>query len=93
MLGQVQIDPRLREGGDNGVPLVLSDPDAGAAKELRTIADKLDRRSRGLAACPRHQPQGPVTRDEKAPPDVRRGLRRTDQVASLSKGASRRSAG
>ncbi|MFB4310537.1 Mrp/NBP35 family ATP-binding protein [Actinomadura sp. GTD37] len=49
MLGQVQIDPRLREGGDNGVPLVLSDPDAGAAKELRTIADKLGGRSRGLA--------------------------------------------
>ena len=49
VLGQVQIDPRLREGGDNGVPLVLSDPDAGAAKELRTIADKLAGRSRGLA--------------------------------------------
>ncbi|MFD0683155.1 Mrp/NBP35 family ATP-binding protein [Actinomadura fibrosa] len=49
LLGQVQIDPRLREGGDNGVPLVLADPDAGAAKELRTIADKLAGRSRGLA--------------------------------------------
>ncbi|TDD95664.1 Mrp/NBP35 family ATP-binding protein [Actinomadura rubrisoli] len=49
LLGQVQIDLRLREGGDNGVPLVLSDPDAGAAKELRTIADKLAGRSRGLA--------------------------------------------
>ncbi|WP_396454638.1 Mrp/NBP35 family ATP-binding protein [Actinomadura sp.] len=49
MLGQVQIDPRLREGGDSGLPLVLSDPDAGAAKELRTIADKLAGRSRGLA--------------------------------------------
>ena len=49
MLGQVQIDPRLREGGDSGVPLVLSDPDAGAAKELRTIADTLAGRSRGLA--------------------------------------------
>ncbi|QKW34330.1 Mrp/NBP35 family ATP-binding protein [Actinomadura sp. NAK00032] len=49
LLGQVQIDPRLREGGDNGTPLVLSDPDAGAAKELRTIADKLAGRSRGLA--------------------------------------------
>ncbi|RKS71873.1 ATP-binding protein involved in chromosome partitioning [Actinomadura pelletieri DSM 43383] len=49
LLGQVQIDPRLREGGDSGVPLVLSDPDAGAAKELRTIADDLASRSRGLA--------------------------------------------
>ncbi|GAA4240907.1 Mrp/NBP35 family ATP-binding protein [Actinomadura meridiana] len=49
VLGQVQIDPRLREGGDTGVPLVLSDPDAEAAKELRTIADTLAGRSRGLA--------------------------------------------
>ncbi|MCW2886673.1 MAG: ATP-binding protein involved in chromosome partitioning [Streptosporangiaceae bacterium] len=48
LLGQVPIDKRLREGGDEGVPLVLSDPDAAAAKELRTIADKLAGRSRGL---------------------------------------------
>ncbi|TDC46499.1 MRP family ATP-binding protein [Actinomadura sp. KC345] len=52
MLGQVQIDPRLREGGDEGKPLVLSDPDAGAAKELRTIADTLGGRTRGLAGMP-----------------------------------------
>ncbi|HEV7932983.1 MAG TPA: Mrp/NBP35 family ATP-binding protein [Actinomadura sp.] len=48
LLGQVPIDLRLREGSDNGVPLILSDPDAPAAKELRTIADKLAGRSRGL---------------------------------------------
>jgi ATP-binding protein involved in chromosome partitioning len=52
MLGQVPIDARLREGGDNGTPLVLSDPDAEAAKELRTIADKLAGRSRGLVGRP-----------------------------------------
>jgi ATP-binding protein involved in chromosome partitioning len=49
LLGQVPIDARLREGGDNGVPLVLADPDAEAAKELRTMADTLGGRSRGLA--------------------------------------------
>ncbi|WP_211245818.1 Mrp/NBP35 family ATP-binding protein [Actinomadura oligospora] len=49
VLGQVPIDVRLREGGDEGRPLVLSDPDAEAAKELRSIADKLGSRSRGLA--------------------------------------------
>lgn len=48
LLGQVPIDVRLREGGDNGIPLVLSDPDAAAAKELNSIADKLAGRSRGL---------------------------------------------
>jgi ATP-binding protein involved in chromosome partitioning len=48
LLGQVPIDLRLREGGDTGRPLVLDDPDSPAAKELRTIADKLSTRSRGL---------------------------------------------
>jgi ATP-binding protein involved in chromosome partitioning len=48
LLGQVPIDLRLREGGDDGRPLVLSDPDAPAAKELRTIADKISGRSRSL---------------------------------------------
>jgi ATP-binding protein involved in chromosome partitioning len=49
LLGQIPIDMRLREGGDRGVPLVLSDPDAPASKELRQIADRLGMRSRGLA--------------------------------------------
>jgi ATP-binding protein involved in chromosome partitioning len=49
LLGQVPIDVRLREGGDAGVPLVLSDPDSPAALALRKIADDLGARSRGLA--------------------------------------------
>ncbi|MEU5884896.1 Mrp/NBP35 family ATP-binding protein [Spirillospora sp. NPDC047279] len=49
LLGQIPIDPRLREGGDNGTPLVLSDPDSGAGKELRTIADRIGGRSRNLS--------------------------------------------
>ena len=48
LLGQVPIDVRLREGGDNGVPLVLTDPAAPAAKVLIGIADRLTVRSRGL---------------------------------------------
>ena len=52
LLGQVPIDVRLREGGDTGRPLVLDDPDAPAAKELRTIADNLSGRSRGLVGRP-----------------------------------------
>jgi ATP-binding protein involved in chromosome partitioning len=48
VLGQVPIDVRLREGADAGRPLVLDDPDSPAAKELRTIADKLSGRSRSL---------------------------------------------
>ncbi|HLH58644.1 MAG TPA: Mrp/NBP35 family ATP-binding protein [Streptosporangiaceae bacterium] len=49
LLGQVPIDVRLREGGDQGRPLVLTDPDSPAALELRKIADNLGSRARGLA--------------------------------------------
>jgi ATP-binding protein involved in chromosome partitioning len=49
LLGQVPIDTRLREGGDEGMPLVLSEPDSPAALELRKIADGLASRARGLA--------------------------------------------
>jgi ATP-binding protein involved in chromosome partitioning len=49
LLGQVPIDTRLREGGDKGMPLVLSDPAAPAALELTKIADNLGSRARGLA--------------------------------------------
>ena len=34
LLGQIPIDTRLRQGGDEGMPLVLSAPDAPAAQEL-----------------------------------------------------------
>ena len=49
LLGQVPIDPRLRQGGDQGLPLVLSDPDAPAARQIAAVADALASRSRGLA--------------------------------------------
>jgi ATP-binding protein involved in chromosome partitioning len=49
LLGQVPIDVGLREGGDAGVPLVLSNPDAPASATLRDIAGVLGGRARGLA--------------------------------------------
>src|SRR5580692_1343947 len=49
LLGQVPIDVRLREGGDRGVPLVLSDPESAAAQQLTGIANGMANRSRGLA--------------------------------------------
>jgi ATP-binding protein involved in chromosome partitioning len=49
LLGQVPLDPALVTAGDSGVPLVLSAPDSAAAQELRSIADKLTSRRRGLA--------------------------------------------
>jgi ATP-binding protein involved in chromosome partitioning len=52
LLGQVPLDPRLREGGDAGTPLVLTDPTAPSAEALRGVADKLAVRQRGLAGRP-----------------------------------------
>ena len=49
MLGQVPIDVRLREGGDNGTPLVLADPTSPAALQLAKVADSLASKGRGLA--------------------------------------------
>jgi ATP-binding protein involved in chromosome partitioning len=49
VLGEVPIDTRLREAGDAGLPLVLSDPDSPAAQQLRKIAEDLAGRTRSLA--------------------------------------------
>ncbi|UYM06165.1 Mrp/NBP35 family ATP-binding protein [Solicola gregarius] len=49
VLAQVPLDPKLREGGDNGTPIVLSDPGSVAAQELTRVAKTLGGRSRGLA--------------------------------------------
>ncbi|NAZ84292.1 P-loop NTPase [Kineococcus sp. R8] len=52
LLGQVPMDIALREGGDGGVPVVLSHPDSPAAVALRDVARGLARRPRGLAGRP-----------------------------------------
>ena len=49
VLANIPFDVRLREGGDNGSPLVLSDPDSPAATVLRELAATLGKRPRGLA--------------------------------------------
>ncbi|MDE3064128.1 MAG: Mrp/NBP35 family ATP-binding protein [Acidobacteriota bacterium] len=38
LLAQVPLDPRLREGGDVGAPLVVSDPDAEASRAFADLA-------------------------------------------------------
>ena len=49
LLGQVPLDTRLREGGDEGTPIVLSEPESGAGKALSDIAGKLFTRRESLA--------------------------------------------
>jgi ATP-binding protein involved in chromosome partitioning len=39
----IPIDTRLREGGDNGTPLVVSDPDAPASQRINEVATRLIR--------------------------------------------------
>ncbi|MDI6911375.1 P-loop NTPase [Nocardioides sp.] len=49
VLGEVPLDTSLREGGDNGKPIVDSDPSAPSARALDAVAEKLAGRGRGLA--------------------------------------------
>jgi ATP-binding protein involved in chromosome partitioning len=48
LLTQVPLDPQLRAGGDDGVPIVAGTPDALAAVALRTVAERLAARGRNL---------------------------------------------
>lgn len=41
LLGGIPIDPRIRQGGDNGVPMVFGIPDANETKILMDISRKL----------------------------------------------------
>jgi ATP-binding protein involved in chromosome partitioning len=52
LLGQVPLDPRVRETGDDGTPLVLAAPDSPAAKVLTAVADQLAVRRESLVGKP-----------------------------------------
>ena len=43
LLGSVPLDVRLRESGDAGVPLVVSDPDCEPARAIAEVAATVDR--------------------------------------------------
>jgi ATP-binding protein involved in chromosome partitioning len=49
LLGQIPLDTSLREGGDVGLPLVLTNPASPAAAALDAVAEGLAARRRGLA--------------------------------------------
>ena len=49
LLGKIPFDVRLREGGDQGRPLILDVPDAPASAAIRDIADRFAAKPRGLA--------------------------------------------
>ena len=49
VLGEVPLDTRLREGGDSGRPIVVTDPGSPAARALDGVAQGLLGRGRNLA--------------------------------------------
>jgi ATP-binding protein involved in chromosome partitioning len=49
VLAEVPLDPQLRAGGDEGVPIVGSDPEQPSAAALAGLAEKLIKKGRGLA--------------------------------------------
>nr|WP_239537243.1 Mrp/NBP35 family ATP-binding protein [Arthrobacter roseus] len=49
LLGQIPLDVRLREGGDAGQPIVMTNPESPAAMELASVASKLAAIPRGLS--------------------------------------------
>jgi ATP-binding protein involved in chromosome partitioning len=48
LLGQVPIDQDVRVGGDDGTPVVLTNPNSAAAQALSAVADTLAKRQTSL---------------------------------------------
>jgi ATP-binding protein involved in chromosome partitioning len=48
LLGKIPFDIALREGGDNGQPVVVSKPDSLAALEFESVIDQLTVRKKSL---------------------------------------------
>ena len=40
-LGSVELDPRVRVGGDDGTPIVIAAPESDAAQSIRALAQKI----------------------------------------------------
>jgi ATP-binding protein involved in chromosome partitioning len=58
LLGRVPLVPTLREGGDEGRPIVVTDPGNEAAEAFRSIAETLDTE---LAPSRRDHPELRIT--------------------------------
>jgi ATP-binding protein involved in chromosome partitioning len=52
LLGQIPLDPRVRESGDAGTPIVLAAPASAAARALGAVADQLAVRRESLVGKP-----------------------------------------
>lgn len=52
LLGEVPLEPALREGGDAGMPIVVRDPDSPAGEALRQAARRVARATRTKVGKP-----------------------------------------
>ena len=52
LIGQIPLYPALREGGDAGTPIVVSDPDSAAGTALREAARTLAREAKSIVGKP-----------------------------------------
>ena len=41
LLGEIPLYPRVQEGADRGMPIVVAEPEASAARALRSLADRV----------------------------------------------------
>jgi ATP-binding protein involved in chromosome partitioning len=51
MLGTIDLDPQVREGGDRGLPAALAGNETTRGKEFLAIAGKVATRSKEIAAA------------------------------------------
>ena len=49
LLASVPLSPALRRGGDDGMPVVIGDPQDSAARAISDLAQRISRHGRGLA--------------------------------------------
>ena len=52
LLGRIPLVPDLREGGDNGIPIVVSQPESEAGRVFREAAKRLARETKTLVRKP-----------------------------------------
>ena len=51
-LGTIELDPRVRSGGDSGQPVVIAAPESAAAQSIRALARKLAARISVMSLVP-----------------------------------------
>jgi len=65
LLGSIPLDLELRQGGDSGIPLMVSAPDSATGHVFQQIAKKLNERTKEFCQWPRQSTREQLEREEK----------------------------